>query len=61
MTQTPLIGVREAAAQAGVSIHIIKRDTLKGKLRPALKAPGRTGAYLFRPADVAAWVKGRAA
>lgn len=52
-----LIGAKEAAAIARLDVRQIHRRVERGELKPALKLPGATGAYLFNRADVAALVK----
>jgi excisionase family DNA binding protein len=47
-----LIGTREAARVAAVSVPTIKRAARTGALPHAVKMPGGTGAYLFRRSDV---------
>jgi hypothetical protein len=59
MSAEPLIGTVAASARTGVSTGIIKQAALDGDLRVAVKAPGRTGAYLFRPRDVDRWADRR--
>jgi hypothetical protein len=59
MAAAPLIGTVEAAARTGFSAGIIKQAALDGDLRFAVKMPGRTGPYLFRPRDVDRWADRR--
>jgi hypothetical protein len=59
MAADPLIGTVEAAARAAVSAPTIKAAAQSGDLPIALKMPGRTGAYLFRPRDVDRWADRR--
>lgn len=49
-----LIGSTEAAAITGADARTIQRWAATGTLAPAVKLPGRTGAYLFHRADVEA-------
>ena len=42
----------QVAERLGVSVKTVHRMVLAEDLRPAAKLPGRTGAYLFDPADV---------
>ena len=49
---TDYIGAAEAAGVAGVSVETIKRAARAGLIPVTLKMPGKTGAYLFRIADV---------
>jgi hypothetical protein len=59
MAAAPLIGTVEAAARTGHSVFLIKQAAQHGELKVAVKAPGRTGAYLFRPRDVDRWADRR--
>jgi hypothetical protein len=59
MPTDDLIGTVEAAARADVSLPTIKKAAQLGALRVAVKMPGRTGAYLFRPRDVDQWASRR--
>lgn len=43
----------EVADAADRSIRTVSRWIADGRLQPALKIPGRTGAYLFDPQHVA--------
>ena len=56
-----LIGTSQAAAELGVTRQTIIRYVETGKLVPFMKAPGRTGGYMFTRAQIAAfrraWVK----
>ena len=42
----------EAATLLDVDRRSVVRFVVRGELTPALKLPGRTGAYLFERADV---------
>ena len=42
----------QVAERLGVSVKTVHRMVLAEDLRPAAKLPGRTGAYLFDPADI---------
>lgn len=42
----------QAAKALGVGPMQVARDVRKGRIRPAHKMPGRTGAYLFTPEEV---------
>lgn len=56
-THTPtgrLITTAEAAAILGVHVGTVSRMVAAGRLTPAIKVPGKTGAFLFAPADVQA-------
>lgn len=55
-----LIGTTEAAQRLGVDRSTFFRWVQTGKVQPAVKMPGRTGALLFDPADIDALVAGRA-
>lgn len=48
-----LVNTAEAASQLGISRRQVLRLAERGDLTPALKLPGRTGAYLFTPEAVA--------
>jgi hypothetical protein len=61
MTNDALIGASEAAREAGVSVDVIKRAARTGALPHAMKAPGKTGAYLFTREAVQAYAQQRAA
>ena len=50
----PLISTAEAAAILDCHVRTIHRLVEAGRLAPAAKVPGRTGAYLFNRADVVA-------
>jgi DNA-binding transcriptional MerR regulator len=43
----------QVAEAANRSIRTVSRWISNGQLRPAMKIPGRTGAYLFTPEHVA--------
>ena len=43
---------RQAADELGVSIRTIHRLVDSGDLTPAVKVPGKTGAFLFEEAEV---------
>jgi DNA-binding transcriptional MerR regulator len=54
MPQSPqLLTASEVAAQTGRSLRTIHRWAESGRLPVALRLPGKTGALLFRPEDVA--------
>ena len=61
MSQSELLGVREAAALLGVSTATVKRAAQRGALPPAHKMAGDTGAYLFTREAVEAYAQERAA
>lgn len=50
--QAPLFNTRQVAEKLGVSPMQISRLARSGQLPPAVKAPGKRGAYLFAPAEV---------
>lgn len=56
-TKSDLIGAKEAAIIAHLDVRQIHRRVERGELKPALKLPGATGAYLFHEKDVRALVK----
>lgn len=49
----------QAAALVGCSARTVQRAADAGELPTAHKLPGPNGAYLFRPADVTAWMAAR--
>lgn len=56
-TQAPieaLITTAQAAAILGVHVGTVSRMVASGRLSPALKVPGKTGAFLFDRATVEA-------
>jgi predicted site-specific integrase-resolvase len=48
-----LIGSAEVATRLGVDRATLSRWVKAGRLEPVVQLPGRTGAMLFDPADVA--------
>lgn len=58
--QPALIGTTEAADRLGVDRSTLVLWVQLGKVQPAMKLPGRTGAYLFDPAAVSALALERA-
>jgi hypothetical protein len=48
----PNLTTAQVAKLAGVPVRKVHRMVGSGKLRPAQKLPGGTGAYLFRPSEV---------
>ena len=52
MTTAELLTLKQAADRTGKSHRTIQRWVESGRLTHALKLPGDTGAYLFRPEDV---------
>jgi excisionase family DNA binding protein len=52
MTATDLMTAAQVAEVLGCSQRTIARMAEDGRLTPALKLPGETGAYLFDPAVV---------
>lgn len=61
MSQSELLGVREAAALLGVSTATVKRAAQRGALPPAHKMTGPLGAYVFTREAVEAYAQERAA
>ena len=56
-----LIPTAEAAEALGVHVATISRMVTRGDLAPAVKVPGKRGAYLFNRADVDALAAQRSA
>ena len=53
MPETPsLVGTAEAAETIGVERSTLTRWVQLGRMRPAIKLPGRNGAVLFDLAEV---------
>lgn len=52
MPKNPLIPTAEAAQILRVDVRTVHRMADDGRLTPALKIPGRTGALLFERAGV---------
>lgn len=53
MTTTPdLIPTAEVARIYGCDVRTVHRMVARGVLTPAIKAPGKRGALLFRRSDV---------
>jgi excisionase family DNA binding protein len=53
ITEPPdLLGTTEAAAELGLERSTLARWVQLGKLTPAVKLPGPTGAMLFRRSDI---------
>ncbi len=51
--QTPdLIATVEACARIGIDRSTLSRWIKDGSAVPAMRLPGKTGAYLFAPAEV---------
>lgn len=48
------ITTADAARLLGVHVATVSRMVASGRLVPAIKVPGKTGAFLFHPDDVAA-------
>ncbi len=59
--QDDLVTSADAARILGVHVATVARRVASGSLRPALKLPGETGAYLFARADVERLAADRAA
>jgi excisionase family DNA binding protein len=52
--QDDLVTVSEIAEMRGRSVRTVQRMIASGRLVPAMQLPGKTGAFLFRRADVEA-------
>ena len=52
MTHPDLIPTAEVAAIYGCDVRTVHRLVERGRLTPAIKAPGKRGALMFRRADV---------
>jgi len=59
MPKLDLLTSAEAAQLLGVSQSTLSRLVTTGRLRPALRAPGKVGACFFRPADVHRFIERR--
>jgi DNA-binding transcriptional MerR regulator len=53
-----LVTTQQAAEIAGKNIRTIHRLVDAGTLTPVIKVPGKTGAYMFRRADITALTRG---
>ncbi len=53
MTATDLMTAAQAAEVLRCTPRTVARMAEDGRLTPALKLPGKVGAYLFEPAEVA--------
>jgi len=47
-----LLTTSQVAKRVGRTVATVNRWAAEGRLKPALKLPGDTGAYLFHRADV---------
>lgn len=56
---THLLTAAETAGRLNVDRSVVLKLARAGRLRHAHKLPGRTGAYLFDPADVADFAANR--
>jgi len=56
-----LLTTGEVAERYGVTNSAVVKAVNSGRLRPALKLPGRTGAYMFRTSDTDKWAGKRGA
>lgn len=54
-----LIGTAGVAERLGVTVATVNRWAKERRLQPAVKLPGRTGARLYRLADVEAYEAAR--
>lgn len=61
MPNADLIGSAEVAERLGLDRSTLNRHVRAGKLTPALKLPGETGAYLFDRAAIEALAADQAA
>lgn len=59
--KNPPIPTAEVARILRVDVRTVHRMADDGRLTPILKIPGRTGPYLFDPAEVEAYRNQRAA
>ena len=46
------LGTAEAAQILGIEVRTVHRMVADGRLRPAMKLPGKTGAYVFARVEV---------
>ena len=60
-SMSELLSSREAADIIGCHHTTVPRLVKDGELVPAMKGPGSTGAFFFRPEDVASLARKRAA
>lgn len=56
---TDLLTAAETAQRLNVDRSVVLKLANSGRLPVAMKLPGRTGAYLFDPADVDAHIAAR--
>jgi excisionase family DNA binding protein len=61
LTTADLIATADVADKLGVHVRTVHRLVLAGTLTPAIRLPGKTGAYLFSAAEVDALAKARSA
>lgn len=54
MSNSDIIGSREAARLMGISVSHFNRHVQDGVVKPVHKLPGLRGAYVFNRADVEA-------
>lgn len=59
MADDDLLATAEVAALVHRTVATVNRWAIEGRLRPAMKLPRRTGANLFRLADVEAFLAER--
>ncbi|MGQ4576166.1 helix-turn-helix domain-containing protein [Dermabacteraceae bacterium P7006] len=52
MSETLVISTAEVARRLHVAPSTVTKRVERGLLHPARKLPGRTGAYLFDPAEI---------
>lgn len=49
---TELLATRQVADALGIDVSTISRWVKEGRISPAMRLPGKTGAMLFTPKDV---------
>jgi excisionase family DNA binding protein len=52
MTQPPLMGSAEVCNVLGVDRSTLTRWIASGRIKPVQKLPGKSGAFIFTPAEV---------
>ena len=61
MTPPTLLAVVEVAERLNVDRSVVRKLVAAGRLTPAMKLPGATGAYLFTESEVERFVAERRA